>query len=326
MVRAFDMYCGAGGSSRGAAAAGALIAGGIDSWDVATKVFSDNFPKAQVFNSTVEDCDPVRIIDAIGPVDLLLASPVCTSHSCARGGRPRSEKSRNGAFEVVRYARMMEPRWIVIENVAHMRAWPRYGEFLSSIEDAGYGIAEHVLDASDHGVPQRRKRLFLLCDRQGVPSESIPRSPGPKPVAAEILDRQGIWRRSPLDNGRRAQATLVRAARAVASLGDAERFLIVYYGNDGNRGWQSLTEPLRTVTTRDRFGLCEPSEDGLTLRMLQVPELRRAMGFGETMVLRRGTRADQVMLMGNGVCPPVMAAVVTALVGKRSLRDAANLG
>ena len=53
----------------------------------------------------------------------------------------------------------------------------------------------------------------------------------------------------------------------------------MYYGNDGAGGWQRLTVPLRTITTLDRFGLCEPSGDGPMLRMLQVPELARAMGW-----------------------------------------------
>ena len=318
------MYCGAGGSSRGAEAAGAVIAGGVDRWKVATKVFSDNFPNAHVITSSVEEQEPCHVVEATGAIDLLLASPECTSHSCARGGRPRSDKSRNTVFEVIRYARAMEPRWIVIENVAHMRAWTRYRELLRSLRVAGYGVVEHLLDASDHGVPQSRKRLFLLCDRQAEPPAHIPKKPSPKPPAADILDRSGVWRRSPLNNGRRAPTTIARAARAVASLGKNEPFLIVYYGNDGGRGWQSLDLPLRTVTTRDRFGLCEPAEEGLTLRMLQVPELMRAMGFNDDLILRRGTRRDQVMLLGNGVCPPVMETVVTALVGKRRLRTEAG--
>ena len=319
MIRTFEMFCGMGGSSRGAAVAGALIAGGIDAWALATQVFADNFPAAQVITSPVEEQDPARILDKTGAIDLLLASPECTSHSCARGSRPRSDESRDTAFEVVRYARAMEPRWIVIENVIQMRPWSRYKEFLHALRSAGYFVVEHVVDAADHGVRQRRKRLFLLCDRYAEPPSSIPKRPGPRPAAAGILDRSSCWRRSPLDNGRRAPATLARAERAVAELGNDQPFLIVYYGSDGAGGWQPLTVPLRTVTTLDRFGLCEPSDDGPTLRMLQIPELARAMGFTTDLTLDRGSRRQRIMLLGNGVCPPVMEAVVTALVGEQQL-------
>ena len=315
MIRTYDMFSGLGGGSRGAAAAGATIVGGVDAWGLATQVFADNFPDACVNTASVEQQDPRQIAKKLGRIDLLLASPECTSHSCARGGRPRSDASRELAFEVVRYARALSPRWIVIENVIPMRSWHRYPELLVGLRDLGYGVAEHVLDAADHGVPQRRRRLFLLCDREAEPPSHVPKRPGRKPSVAGLLDRPGTWRRSPLHNSIRASATIARADRAVAALGDSSPFLIVYYGNDGAGGWQPLTVPLRTVTTIDRFGLCEPSPDGVTLRMLQVPELARAMGFNGDLILNRGTRRERIMMLGNAVCPPVMKAAVEALVG-----------
>ena len=315
MLRAFDMFCGAGGGSYGAALAGASVVGGVDAWTLATEVFADNFPYARVFTKPVEDLEPRYVLDKTGAIDLLLASPECTNHSCARGARPRLEASRETALQVVRYARVMKPRWIIIENVIHMRPWSRYPDFLQTLRDEGYWIAEHVLDAADHGVAQRRKRLFILCDREGEPPPHIAKRPGQKPSAASILDNPGTWSRSPLDNGRRATATLKRAERGFAALGNDMSFLIVYYSSDGAGGWQALTVPLRTITTVDRFGLCEPSDDGPMLRMLQVPELARAMGFDNDLILERGTRRDRIMLLGNGVCPPVMAAAVKALVG-----------
>ena len=315
MIRTFDMFCGGGGSSYGAEKAGAKIVGGIDSWPRATEVFADNFPAAFVFSGRVEDYEPQIIADRTGPIDLLLASPECTNHSCARGGRPRLEASRDTAFQVVRYARAMKPRWLVIENVIYMRSWTRYPELLQSLRNEGYKVAEHVLDAADHGVPQKRKRLFIICDRKVDPPYRIPKNSGPKRSAACILDKPGIWNRSTLDNGRRAAATLERASRGFFALGRDAPFLIVYYGDDGAGGWQPLTVPLRTITTLDRFALCEPSEAGPMLRMLQPPELARAMGFGEDLILERGTRRDKIMILGNGVCPPVMGTVVRTLVG-----------
>ena len=170
------------------------------------------------------------------------------------------------------------------------------------------------MDASDHGVPQKRKRLFIVCDREAEPPSRFPKNRGPKRSAACILDRSGIWGNSPLDNGRRATSTLERASRGFSALGKDVPFLLVYYGSDGAGGWQPLTVPLRTITTLDRFALCEPAASGPTLRMLQVPELARAMGFGDDLVLERGTRRDRIMILGNGVCPPVMGAVVRTLV------------
>ena len=313
-IRTFDMFCGGGGSSYGAKMAGAEIVGGIDSWPFATEIFADNFPEACVYNGRVEDYIPEEVASRIGPIDLLLASPECTNHSCARGGRPRLDASRDTAFQVVRYARAMKPRWLIIENVIHMRSWGRYTEFLQSLLDEGYGVTEHILDAADYGVPQKRKRLFIVCDREADPPSRFTKNRGPKRSVASILDKPGMWKNSPLDNGRRATATLERASRAFSALGKDVPFLIVYYGTDGAGGWQPLTVPLRTITTLDRFALCEPSESGPTLRMLQPPELTRAMGYGNDLVLHRGPRRHRIMILGNGVCPPVMRTLVSTLV------------
>lgn len=117
------------------------------------------------------------------------------------------------------------------------------------------------------------------------------------------------------DNGRRAQRTLERARKAMAKLGPGVPFLIVYYGSDGSGGWQTLDRPLRTITTLDRFGLVEYQKTGPTLRMLQIPELVRAMGFLNSpgVKLEHGSRRDRIKLLGNAVCPPVMEAIVRTI-------------
>lgn len=74
-----------------------------------------------------------------------------------------------------------------------------------------------------------------------------------------------------------------------------------------------MDRPLRTLTTLDRFGLVTWEGREPMLRMLQVEELRRAMGFPVTYRFDRGSRRDQIKMLGNGVAPPVMKAVVKTL-------------
>ena len=118
---------------------------------------------------------------------------------------------------------------------------------------------------------------------------------------------------TPLYRPGRALPTLERAERGFAELGRSSAFLLVYYGTDGGGGWQRLDRPLRTITTVDRFALVTPSSDGHKMRMLQVPELRRAMGFETDYIMAHGTRRDKVRMLGNGVCPPVMKSIVEQL-------------
>lgn len=306
MLRALDLFAGAGGSSCGAQQAGIAIAAAIDMCSVATRTFSANFPAAKVITDRLESVEPRRLKSRIGSIDLILASPECTNHSCAKGSAPRSEASRATAMQVIRFAQVLRPRWVVMENVVHMRPWSRYAELKAQLEALGYHHQEHVLDSSDFGVPQKRRRLFLIADRERRPTAiRIPSQQG-QGTAKDILDPPGTWQTRPLLIKTRAKATLDRAKRAWAALGKRSSFLLVYYGTDGGGGWQPLDKPLRTVTTIDRFALVEPGNHGPTIRMLQVPELARAMGLPNDYVLPVGTRRDKIRLLGNGVCPPVM--------------------
>lgn len=314
MIRALDIFCGAGGSSAGGRAAGVEIAAGIDMCPMATSTFAANFPDARVITSRLEDLNLDILKKQIGEIDILLASPECTNHTCAKGGAPRSEQSRATAMHVVEYAQKFLPRWLILENVVHMRPWSRYGELKLELQRLGYYLEEYVLDASDFGVAQTRRRLFLVGDRKEKPVSEILKHPGRRRSAKSILDPAGVWDMSPLFDKRRARATLERAQRGFESLGENASFLLVYYGSDGSGGWQTLSRPLRTITTIDRFALVDHDGSTPKMRMLQVPELKRAMGFDEEFSLPDGTRRDRVRLLGNGVCPPVMEKVVKSLV------------
>jgi DNA (cytosine-5)-methyltransferase 1 len=315
VIPTLDLFCGGGGSSWGATEAGACIVGAVDAWEIATRTFADNFPGAKVRNATLHRRSNRRVLSGVSEeIELLLASPECTNHTCARGMLDRDEASRETALYVLNYARAFKPRWLVIENVVQMRNWSRYGELLDALRE-DYKVTPQVLDAADFGAPQTRRRLFLLADRDKEPPDLSGYRFGPRLPARDILDPPGTWPAGPLRRDGRAIDTLARADRAIAELGEGVPFLIVYYGTDGAGGWQTLDRPIRTLTTLDRFGLVEWNDKGPTLRMLQVPELRRAMGFDAAYKLQHGTRRDRIKLLGNGVCPPVMRHIVSALAG-----------
>lgn len=324
-IRAFDMFCGAGGASLGAREGGATIVGGVDLWGPAVESFKLNFPEAHAFQEDLRILTPEEVLEKTGPIDLLISSPECTHHTCARGAKPRSDESRDTAFEVTRYAEVLKPRWITLENVVHMKPWDRYGELLAELKALGYNVHEQIIDSSNFGVPQRRRRLFMIAELNGKPQEVKPLNPYFLNVW-NILAPEGKYKMTPLRTPRRAKDTLVRAERAIAELGEDKPFLIVYYGSDGAGGWQRMDEPLRTVTTIDRFAYVEPTPEGHMMRMLQPDELRRAMGFPEHYQFPNVTRREKVKLMGNAVCSPVMEAIVANLfaqVEKEAKRSAA---
>ena len=312
-IRALDLFCGVGGSSWGAREAGVEIVAAFDLWPLAGEAHLVNFPEAEFVNKRLEELDVDALVKKYGKIDLILASPECTNHSPAKGNKPRCEESKNTAFQVVRFAKAFKPRWVVIENVVSMRRWSRYAEFKTELETLGYKLREQILNAAHFGVAQSRRRLFLTADLKQEPLKITPRK-CPISKIADIVDLNGAYTWTPLRKPNRATATLERAERGIAVMGDDKPFLLVYYGSDGGGGWQKLNRPLRTITTVDRFALVKPDpENGHVMRMLQVPELQAAMGMPPKMKFETGTRRDRIKMIGNAVCPPVMEHVVKHL-------------
>jgi DNA (cytosine-5)-methyltransferase 1 len=313
-MRAMDLFCGAGGSSLGAAAAGVDIVAGFDVWSVAGSVYRANFPRAWLYLcdlASLDESDIRGIHGDLGDVDLILASPPCVDHSPARGARLPSPAGLDLPWCVWRFAAVFLPRWIVVENVIGMRRWHDYRPFLCALMGLGYCVRVLVLDAADFGVSQRRRRLYIVCDRETDPPEIAPRTPH-TPVS-DVIDLDG-YAYAPLCMPRRARATIERVERAICALGRDVPFISVYYGSGSQ--WQTLDVPLRTVTTSGHFALVRPDRrGGHEMRMLQVDELRRAMGFPASFDFCGCTRTDTMRLLGNAVCPPVMQAIVETLIG-----------
>lgn len=309
-INGLDLFCGAGGSSLGARAAGVQMIGAVDAWDLATRTYKDNFPKAEVIQTRLNARTGAKLFSRVRSVDLIIASPECTHHSIARGAKPRDERSRRSGWFVMPFVRAYEPRWIVIENVSGMRRWDGFDELIGEL-GKHYKLRMQMLDAADFGVPQVRKRLFVMGDRERKPDLVVGRRR--RQHALSILDGVSDWKSKPAFGGRLSENTIARLNRGIDKLGKGKDFLVVYYGSDRAGGWQPLDRPLRTLTTLDRFGLVRWVGGIPTFRMLQVPELRKAMGYPRDAILDQGTRRDKVKLLGNGVCPPVMQAVVETL-------------
>ncbi|HRX00106.1 MAG TPA: DNA cytosine methyltransferase, partial [Cyclobacteriaceae bacterium] len=304
----------------------AQIVAAFDMWEPAIVTYNANFGEGEAQQIDIFDLDPHKVADDFGDIDLVLASPECTNHSKAKGKGIRCERSRETALEVIRFAEVLKPKWIVIENVMEMLQWSRHDELKQSLEALDYNCVEKELDAQHFNVPQSRKRLFMLCSRVSDPKQIDFTKSKSHLVPARKIISSNRYEMRPLRTARRAIATLAKADYAIQQMQEEgkelEPFLVVYYGSakkGGNGGWQNLDRPLRTVTTLDRFGYVIPGQtrDQDEMRMLQPDELKRAMGYGDDFVFAEGlARRDKVKLMGNGVCPPVMEAILKSLINQ----------
>jgi DNA (cytosine-5)-methyltransferase 1 len=287
---------------------------------LAIKAYKTNFPTVQTFQRDLRSFSESEIggiRESLGEIDLILASPECTNHSKAKGAAERSEESKETAFEAVRFARIIKPSWLVIENVVEFGTWNRFKDLLEDLWNLGYFVRQISLNSRDFGVPQSRERLFLLCSLSGRTEEPVFPQKKIRPVSS-IIDTSEKYGFTPLRKEGRAKNTIKAAERAISALGSNTPFLLVYYGSarKGNSGWQTVDEPLGTITTLDRFAYVVPGKNGHMMRMLQPEELKLAMGFGLNYRLDEInglTRRDRIKLMGNGVCPPVMESIVRSL-------------
>ncbi|MGI2259677.1 DNA cytosine methyltransferase [Shewanella sp. GXUN23E] len=308
MLTFIDLFCGGGFGARGAVNAGGKPLLAVDYWDLAAQNYQANFPDAEVLAAKIEDVDPIEYAAKYKP-DVLLTSPECTSHSIARGAKPGCEKSRETALGIQPWINALKPRWVIVENVPRMKKWEKHDQLVADIEQAGYAVSPLVLNAADFGAPQSRLRMFLVCSKNQhvfTRDELFEEFGSKKAAAKSFIDFSGKYKSTPLYTEKRAKATLERAERGISALGKGVNFLIVYYSTDYAGGWQRIDEPLRTITTVDRFGLVTWKEDIPYLRMLQPEELKLAMGATKRHQLAVGNRRDKVKMCGNGVCSTVI--------------------
>jgi len=298
-IKAIDLFSGLGGFSEGARQAGADVLWAANHWPEAVALHEANHPE------TIHLCQDLHQADfsVVPDHDMLLASPACQGHAWARGKeRAHHDTARSTAWAVVSAAEAKRPPVLLVENVPEFRSWLLYPTWKEALQTLGYALSEIEIDAADLGVPQHRKRLFVVATQSMAPLD-LQLDHRPHVPASDILDLDtGNW--SQVDRPGRAAKTLEIIRRSRTTIG--ETFLLPYYGS--TRVGRSLCRPLGTLTTRARYAIV----DGDRMRMLTIPECRRAMGFPESYRLPRTVTQAHKML-GNAVCPPVASALVEAV-------------
>jgi len=179
-----DLFCGAGGTSTGAVQAAESLGYRVDltavnHWERAVETHSANHPEARHYCASVDSLNP-RHLFSDGKLDVLWASPECTHHSRARGGKPMLDQSRATAWCVTRWAEALLPSVVMVENVPEFLEWGPLGSngkpiqankrrtFLAWVETLraiGYTVDWKILCAADYGDPTTRRRLFVQAVR-----------------------------------------------------------------------------------------------------------------------------------------------------------------
>lgn len=299
-VTSVDLFCGAGGTSTGLAAAckdlGAkvqLIA--VNHWTIAVDTHKKNHPWATHYCEAIEKIDPRKVVPS-GRLKLLVASPECTHHAKARGARPMNDQSRAQPWHILKWCQELYVENILIENVEEMLDWGPLGAdarpliskkgetfraFIQTLESMDYRVEYKVLNSADFGDATTRKRLFILCRRPShkkihwpLPSHTKSPEAGdlfakhlkPWVAAKKIIDwkieGQSIFdRKRPLK-----RTTLERIAAGIKKFCGpaAEPFLIILRRH---MDALSVNEPIPAVcASGNHVAICEPKPQDFILQ------------------------------------------------------------
>jgi len=187
--RAVDLFCGAGGMSSGLMQAGHNVIAAVDVNDHMLETFGENHIQAKSIQSDLtKETDTKETIQSIEAslqgktLGLLAAGPPCQGFSTA-GKRQDNDPRNSLLFETLKVADAVLPEYVLIENVVGLK-WMKGGEILDSfmkdLEALAYTATWHRLSAEQYGVPQRRRRIFILGAREG--NEFNP----PKPMFSRV--------------------------------------------------------------------------------------------------------------------------------------------
>lgn len=216
-------------------------------------------------------------------VALMWASPDCTSHSKAKGGKPRKSGLRILPWAVYKHAKAILPDVIIMENVEEIQQWgpldkkgypikekkgEEYNKFISCMKGLGYDFDSRELVAADYGAPTTRKRWYAVFRRDGKPI-IWPEPTHSKEDTGKLkkwigaytvlnftdLGKSIFGRKKPL-----ADNTMKRIARGLQKFvfENPEPFIVqVNHGGDNFRG-QRIHDPLPTITQKHGFGKVAP--------------------------------------------------------------------
>lgn len=222
-----DLFCGAGGSSTGAAQIpGIVIAAAANHWNLAVETHNSNHPDALHLCADLSQVDP-RLFPTS---DIGWFSPSCTKHSVAQGKKRQdkigdhngevlpdaaAERSRATMWDVVRFAEYHDYRAVIVENVVDVYYWPPFHAWLSAMSALGYHHRLVWLNSMHaqlfgRGAPQSRDRLYVVFWKEGAtaPDLDLLDRPLARCVECGPVRPMKVWKKPNFQWGRyRAQYT-----------------------------------------------------------------------------------------------------------------------
>lgn len=218
-----DLFAGAGGLAEGFRQAGWRILAGADNDPSAAETFRLNFPEALFFEKDISSLRPAKLLKKCdlkpGQLDCLIGGPPCQSFSYNNHARSASNHRARLFRQYLRIVTTLRPKTLVMENVPGMLTIGNgkiVAEIKRKLSALGYESSIKVLFAEDFGVPQTRRRAFVIATRLGWENLLFPvGTHGPSKKPSEKSNSY-VHRWKP--KGNRSPQQLVKVWNAIGDL------------------------------------------------------------------------------------------------------------
>lgn len=172
---AVDLFAGCGGLTTGLKKAGFEVVAAVEIDPLAANTYRTNHPQTQIWTQDLRRISAARLGQKArlipGGLDLLAGCPPCQAfsrmRSLNRARRIRDPKQKDLLGEILRFARVLRPKTVMVENVPGLALDRRWKDFVAGLRKLKYVCGYRILDCADYSVPQRRRRLVLLASRFG---------------------------------------------------------------------------------------------------------------------------------------------------------------
>lgn len=212
-INTVDLFCGAGGATTGLELAlkrlGMKHKGlAINHWQIAVDTMKENHPDVDTKRMSIEEAVPAELVPS-GEVDLLWASPSCTHHSRAKGGKPRSNQLRAQPELILTWLDQLFVRRLIVENVPEFVEWGPLNKdgkpiksmvgkcfeaWVNALRMRNYDVDWRVVNCADYGDATTRKRFFLKAVRKGCGRITWPEAEYAENPQPELFGTKKPWR------------------------------------------------------------------------------------------------------------------------------------
>lgn len=344
-MRTVELFSGAGGMSRGLIDAGFEIVRAYDAWPVAVQNYRHNVGRHAEVADLNNLLSIVPEISRLAP-QMICGGPPCQDYSLAG----KREEGRNASLTIAFAIAVttVRPEWFLMENVTQAAKSEAWAEARSMLKRAGYGLSESKINAAHYGVPQARRRLFVigrLGERDGFLQSAIASAASSDPMTLRDFFRQAVPDAPHFQSRMPSKGSVWSADEVAATIkfssgrpipathrihpDDAaliQNGFVYSRPLRGGRGVRTIDEPIATIT--------RTSWERPTPRYLNAPHPKDPVSATKTAVLTRdqisriqgfpadwqwiaATKHDVNQMIANAVPAPVARSLGEVILARQ---------